>query len=94
MWREGKGMELMDPTCKLSSFDTQQVLKCVKVGLLCVQEDANDRPTMASVISMLGGDGLNLLEPNMPAFYGSRTDTLDTHICSTCQETISIISPR
>lgn len=86
-------MELMDTTCKLGSFDTQQVLKCVKVGLLCVQEDANDRPTMASVISMLGGDGLNL-EPNMPAFYGSGTDTLSTDIYSICQETISIISPR
>lgn len=57
----------MDPICK-EAFDGQQVLKCINVGLLCVQDNPNERPTMSMVVSMLGSDGMNLPEPKLPAF--------------------------
>ncbi|CAL1393916.1 unnamed protein product [Linum trigynum] len=66
-WREEKAMEVMDvslsETCNGSEF-----LRCVTVALLCVQEDPNDRPTMANVLFMLGSDTASLPRPKEPAF--------------------------
>lgn len=60
-------MELTDSVYK-ESFDAHQVLKCINLGLLCVQVNANDRPSMVTIISMLGSNNDALPEPNMPAF--------------------------
>ncbi|GER52985.1 cysteine-rich receptor-like protein kinase [Striga asiatica] len=51
------------------------------IALLCVQENAADRPTMASVIVMLNSSSLTLATPIEPAFfmpadYGSETSLL------------------
>ncbi|CAN1783591.1 G-type lectin S-receptor-like serine/threonine-protein kinase At4g03230 [Linum perenne] len=68
-WKEEKVMEVMDQslseTCVANEF-----LRCVNVALLCVQEDSNDRPTMASVVSMLGSETASLPRPKEPAFSG------------------------
>ncbi|GMP70963.1 hypothetical protein CsSME_00032441 [Camellia sinensis var. sinensis] len=41
---EGQGSELMDPIL-VQSCVVSEVLKCIHIGLLCIQEDAADRPT-------------------------------------------------
>ncbi|KAL3624700.1 hypothetical protein CASFOL_031368 [Castilleja foliolosa] len=43
-------------------------MTCVKIGLLCVQEDPNDRPFMTNVMLMLGNEISLLPNPNQPAF--------------------------
>lgn len=94
-------MELIDPVCG-EEYDAQEVLKCINVGLLCVQEDATDRPTMESVISMLDGDSSSLPKPNMPAFsISTRTSRIacpaavaETENNSVNQVTISTPAPR
>ena len=57
----------MDPTlqesCKVDEF-----VKCVNIGLLCVQEDPSDRPTMSNVITMLDNDSTTVPAPKRPAF--------------------------
>lgn len=45
------------------------MLRCVHIGLLCVQENAADRPTMAAVVLMLSSMSLNLPVPLEPAFF-------------------------
>ncbi|ONI11932.1 hypothetical protein PRUPE_4G135600, partial [Prunus persica] len=47
LWKEGAGLELMDPTVGDSCIN-DQVLRCIHVVLLCVEEDAADRPTMSA----------------------------------------------
>lgn len=48
------------------------MLRCVQVALLCVQENAEDRPSMLDVVSMIYGEGNNALSlPKEPAFYDS-----------------------
>ena len=42
------------------------------MGLLCVQENANDRPTMTDVISLLSNETMPLQAPNQPAFFTGR----------------------
>ena len=46
----------------------REVLRCVLVGLLCVQEDPHLRPSMASVVVMLNSRSITLPVPAEPAF--------------------------
>lgn len=50
-----------------------QLLRTVHIGLLCVQENAKDRPTMSAVASMLGSETMPLQAPNQPAFIAGRS---------------------
>ncbi|KAK5792038.1 hypothetical protein PVK06_033151 [Gossypium arboreum] len=72
LWSKGEAMELIDqlivPSCVAS-----EVLKCIHIGLLCVQEDPADRPTMLSVVFMLASDDtITLPHPSEPAFSVGR----------------------
>ena len=45
-----------------------EILRCIHVGLLCVQEFAKDRPTTSTVNSMLKSEIADLPCPKKPAF--------------------------
>nr|KYP56627.1 Cysteine-rich receptor-like protein kinase 10 [Cajanus cajan] len=74
LWCESKGLELMDPIIE-NSCVRSEVLKCMHIGLLCVQEDAADRPTMSNVVHMLASDTVSLPVPTRPAFSVGRAAT-------------------
>lgn len=58
----------MDPTLAESSSRDGLVL-CIQVGLLCVQDCAEDRPTMSEVVSMLSNEGAsNFPKPKQPMY--------------------------
>ncbi|XP_074266285.1 putative cysteine-rich receptor-like protein kinase 20 [Silene latifolia] len=71
-WEDKKYMEIMDSTLK-DSYLYDEVLKCVQLGLLCVQEDSNLRPTMSNLVHMLNSytDVASLPVPQHPAFIYS-----------------------
>ncbi|KAM7498785.1 hypothetical protein LguiA_023199 [Lonicera macranthoides] len=71
LWNEGKALELLDP-CLEDSCIESQVLRCIQIGLLCVQKFPKDRPIMPAVVSMLGNEGLKLAEPKEPGFFLER----------------------
>ncbi|KAF3451654.1 hypothetical protein FNV43_RR07750 [Rhamnella rubrinervis] len=71
LWNEGKVMELMDPSLK-QSCAANEFMRYVHIGLLCVQEDAYDRPTMSSVVLMLTTETISLSKPQRPAFSVGR----------------------
>ncbi|XP_028066279.1 G-type lectin S-receptor-like serine/threonine-protein kinase At4g03230 isoform X1 [Camellia sinensis] len=66
-WREEKALDLMDQTL-LESCNRGEVMKCITVGLLCVQEEPSDRPSMPNVVFMLGSETATLPNPKPPAF--------------------------
>ncbi|KAM0936063.1 putative protein kinase RLK-Pelle-DLSV family [Dioscorea sansibarensis] len=70
LWAENKVLEVIDPSLG-ESWPPSDVLKCIKVGLLCVQEFPEDRPTMAAVISILlsNNDHIDLPSPQRSAFF-------------------------
>ncbi|KAL7244086.1 hypothetical protein ACSBR1_016339 [Camellia fascicularis] len=99
LWSEGQGLELMDPIL-VQSCVASEVLKCIHIGLLCVQEDAADRPNMSFVVVMLGSDTVILPQPKQPAFSVGR-QVLELAQCSQNLDvpsvneiTISDVSPR
>lgn len=67
LWTEGKGLELRDLSAG-GSYSIDELMRCVQVGLLCVQEQAEDRPTMSTVMLMLSSDNAALPQPKHPGF--------------------------
>lgn len=62
----------MDQTID-ESCSSDQVLRNLNVGLLCVQDQAKDRPSMSEVVSMLTNETMILRAPKQPAFFISIT---------------------
>ncbi|XP_040951802.1 cysteine-rich receptor-like protein kinase 10 isoform X2 [Gossypium hirsutum] len=62
LWSKGEGMELLDKHL-VESGVPNEVLKCIQIGLLCVQSDPADRPTMSTVVAMLGSDTITVPLP-------------------------------
>ncbi|KAK4547506.1 hypothetical protein RGQ29_032829 [Quercus rubra] len=69
LWNEDKSLELIDPTILEESHPPFEALRCIHIGLLCVQDQAKDRPTMPDVVSMLSNETLKLSSPKKPAFF-------------------------
>ncbi|PQQ01760.1 G-type lectin S-receptor-like serine/threonine-protein kinase [Prunus yedoensis var. nudiflora] len=66
LWIEGKALDTVDPSLS-RSYSTHEVMRCIQIGLLCVQEYATDRPTMLDVVFMLGNE-TSLPSPKKAAF--------------------------
>ncbi|XP_050371456.1 G-type lectin S-receptor-like serine/threonine-protein kinase CES101 isoform X2 [Argentina anserina] len=71
LWKEGAGLDLMDPRLS-DSCDKEQLLRCIHVGLLCVEEDAEHRPAMSDALTLLTNESLPLPTPTKPAFFPVR----------------------
>ncbi|XLT37831.1 hypothetical protein HN873_069123, partial [Arachis hypogaea] len=67
-WTEKTPMELLDPNME-GPYSKEEVIKCIHIGLLCVQEEPNERPTMATIVFYLNSSSLNLPSPREPAYY-------------------------
>ncbi|CAI0468003.1 unnamed protein product [Linum tenue] len=73
MWKEGKALDVMDSsTIASESYFKDQVMRCIQIGLLCIQESPKDRPTMSNVVFMLVNATSVLPSPKKPAFISKR----------------------
>ncbi|KAM0952321.1 putative protein kinase RLK-Pelle-DLSV family [Dioscorea sansibarensis] len=75
-WNEGNALELVDRILG-NRFIKEQVLRCIHIGLLCVQVDPTKRPSMASVVNMLSSHSIPLPTSTAPAFFISPDLVLD-----------------
>jgi hypothetical protein len=69
LWNEEKAQELIDDIFH-GTIIPCEILRCIHVGLLCVQQIPEHRPNMSSVVLMLNGEKL-LPDPSQPGFYTS-----------------------
>ncbi|KAD2805053.1 hypothetical protein E3N88_38430 [Mikania micrantha] len=67
LFKKGKSLDLIDE-CLHVSYSACEVSRSIHVGLLCVQQRVEDRPSTPNVVGMLGGEG-SLPSPKKPAFY-------------------------
>ncbi|KAL6215137.1 hypothetical protein ACLB2K_014568 [Fragaria x ananassa] len=67
LWKDGNGLGLLDSALH-ASCSSNEVMRCIQIGLLCVQERAIDRPYMSDVIFMLSNKSIVLPHPKEPAF--------------------------
>ncbi|KAH9673669.1 Receptor-like serine/threonine-protein kinase SD1-8 [Citrus sinensis] len=73
LWNKGMPWQLID-ACYQESCNPDEVIRCIHISLLCVQHHPEDRPSMPSVILMLGSDSV-LPQPKQPGFLVDRKST-------------------
>ncbi|KAM7461126.1 hypothetical protein LguiA_029247 [Lonicera macranthoides] len=75
LWKDGMSLELMDPTLA-HAYSRNEVIRCIEMGLLCVQEDVDVRPSMATIVLMLSSYTVSVPMPEQPPpFFQSRTES-------------------
>ncbi|KAM7258337.1 hypothetical protein ACFE04_014078 [Oxalis oulophora] len=98
LWIEGRPLDLVDE-CLEDSCDLSEILRCIHVGLLCVQQKPEDRPNMSTAVLMLGSEG-KLPEAMQPGFFSERnfpeseSSTSKHESCSTNEITFTLVEPR
>ncbi|KAK9938301.1 hypothetical protein M0R45_015049 [Rubus argutus] len=95
LWTEGRPLKLID-TWLESSCNLSEVLRCIQVSLLCVQHHPEDRPSMASVVIMLGSE-IALAQPKQPGFFTEKEHGAGPEIgneSSTNEISISLLEAR
>uniref|UniRef100_A0A3Q7HF02 non-specific serine/threonine protein kinase n=1 Tax=Solanum lycopersicum TaxID=4081 RepID=A0A3Q7HF02_SOLLC len=70
LYKEGRSTELLDEYLG-DSCSTSEVERSICVGLLCVQQSPEDRPSMSSAVMMLNNEG-ELPQAKRPGFYIER----------------------
>ncbi|KAF4398048.1 hypothetical protein G4B88_019769 [Cannabis sativa] len=66
-WREGNATKIIDPVMR--GRRGSEIMRCIHIGLLCVQTNLVDRPTMNNIVLMLNSNSVSLPVPSQPAFY-------------------------
>ncbi|XP_047052462.1 cysteine-rich receptor-like protein kinase 4 [Lolium rigidum] len=97
LWEEGRWADIVDATL-LPKINLVKMMRYINIALLCVQENAEDRPTMTDVKSMLSSDTMILAEPMQPAYFnvrvGNEEPSTTTESCSINDMTISVVVGR
>ncbi|TKY66625.1 G-type lectin S-receptor serine/threonine-protein kinase [Spatholobus suberectus] len=98
MWKEDIPMKLMD-ACLEGVCNELEVIRCIHIGLLCVQHDSDDRPNMATIVVMLNSENA-LPQPKEPNFLIEKGSTKgesssEKQITSSTNElTVSVLDAR
>ncbi|TYH53274.1 hypothetical protein ES332_D09G088300v1 [Gossypium tomentosum] len=87
LWNEEKAMDLIDPSIR-DSCSLKEMLKCIHIGMLCVQDSVMHRPTMAAVMLLLESETPTLPMPRQPS-YASMRSSINANFISDGQEIVS-----
>ncbi|KAF3530721.1 hypothetical protein DY000_02037980 [Brassica cretica] len=98
LWNNDSLLEMIDPAME-ENYDRCEVIRCIHIGLLCVQENHADRPTMSTIFRTLTNASITLHMPQPPGFVfkvRSKSNPLEER--SQCGPSTSIsitcVSPR
>ncbi|KAK4485148.1 hypothetical protein RD792_007761, partial [Penstemon davidsonii] len=88
LFDRGRAIELMDSLI-LDSCSQEQVLRCIHVGMLCVQDVVDHRPNMPGVVLMLESENATLPMPKQPTFTSIRHN-VDINMWNGNQDVVSL----
>nr|GLL30438.1 G-type lectin S-receptor-like serine/threonine-protein kinase At4g27290 [Ipomoea trifida] len=100
-WKKGQLLEFVDPAIR-ESYDFLKIVRCIEVGLLCVQAVPTDRPAMLDVVCMLSNDPETPIPTiKEPAYVSSNNIAISSTShpkssgsSSKNEVTVSILEPR
>ncbi|KAK4439264.1 G-type lectin S-receptor-like serine/threonine-protein kinase [Sesamum alatum] len=84
LWNEDNVARMIDLRISGASYRAE-VVRCIHIGLLCVQELPKDRPSVSAVLSMLSSETIELPEPKQSAFSIKSSHYSDTGTSSSQQ---------
>ncbi|KAL1201606.1 Cysteine-rich receptor-like protein kinase 18 [Cardamine amara subsp. amara] len=107
LWEKKALPELVDPGIR-EDCKSDEVIRYIHIGLLCVQENPTDRPTMSRIHQMLTNSSITLPVPLPPGFFfrnGPESNPLAQRLepgqsssksfaCSIDEATITDVNPR
>ncbi|PIN01423.1 Serine/threonine protein kinase [Handroanthus impetiginosus] len=67
LWSENNGLAFVDETIMDSNLE-EEIVRCIRIALLCIQEFPKDRPTIQTVMSMLSREIMDIPLPEQPVF--------------------------
>lgn len=82
MWSEENGLGFVDESMESSGMENE-IVRCIQIGLLCVQEYPQDRPSVDTVVSMLSWEIAELSAPKQPIFSQKHSAFTTQLGCST-----------
>ncbi|PIN24925.1 Serine/threonine protein kinase [Handroanthus impetiginosus] len=89
---EGRALELVDSNYSEKSSYLSQVLRSIHIGLLCVQQCPEDRPSMSLVVLMLANEDI-LPQAKKPGFFTQAETSVSSETQSSINE-MSITLPE
>ncbi|XP_075653985.1 G-type lectin S-receptor-like serine/threonine-protein kinase At4g27290 [Castanea sativa] len=94
LWKEGRPLELIDTGLKGSVIHSE-ILRCLHISFLCLQQHHNDRPNMSCVVMMLHGES-SLPEPKELGFFVGKkpTSSSKNKSSSTNEITVTMLEAR
>ncbi|CAM0879072.1 unnamed protein product [Alopecurus aequalis] len=97
LFEEERWIELVDAALPPNGCSSE-MMRFINIALLCVQENAIDRPTMLDVVAMLSSKTMILNKPKHPAYFslsvGDKEASTTTQPCSVNDVTMSTITAR
>ncbi|CAH8357162.1 unnamed protein product [Eruca vesicaria subsp. sativa] len=103
LWNSGTALDLVDPII-IGDCRKSEVVRCIHIGLLCVQEDPIDRPALSTILVMFTSVSMTLPVPRRPGFFNHTRpiDPLDSDqstmsksvAVSTDDASVSSLCPR
>ncbi|KAF7033384.1 hypothetical protein CFC21_044488 [Triticum aestivum] len=94
LWEGGRCLEILEASIA-KEIHAAEARRYINIALMCVQEHADDRPTMSNVIAMLNSESVILPDPKHPAYFSLRvskvdeSDNNDVTVCSNNDLTIT-----
>ncbi|VAH69446.1 unnamed protein product [Triticum turgidum subsp. durum] len=76
LWEGGRFLELLEASIA-NEIHAAEARRYINIALMCVQEHADDRPTMSNVVAMLNSEAVILPEPKHPAYFNLRVSKED-----------------
>ncbi|KAF8086785.1 hypothetical protein N665_0612s0006 [Sinapis alba] len=80
LWRNQTSLDLVAPVIR-HNCQINKVVRGIHIGLLCVQEDPANRPTLSTIVMMLSSNTVTLPVPKQPKFFaqgGPQKDLTDS----------------
>lgn len=94
LWSEDNGLDFADGSITNSGLE-REIVRCIQIGLLCVQEYPEDRPTIQTALSMLTREIGDLPSPKQPIFsHKCDSTTASLHHFDTNDLTLSAVHGR
>ncbi|XP_030974403.1 G-type lectin S-receptor-like serine/threonine-protein kinase At4g27290 isoform X2 [Quercus lobata] len=94
LWKEDRPLELID-TCLKGSVIQSEILRCLHISFLCLQQHHIDRPNMSCVVMMLHSES-SLPEPKELGFFVGKKSTSSSkgQSSSTNEITVTMLEAR
>ncbi|KAM6596095.1 hypothetical protein CsatA_006619 [Cannabis sativa] len=72
LMKEGNAFKLIEKCLLNDPYNNmEEALRCIHIGLLCVQAKPVDRPNMSSIVTMLSDKSI-LPQPKSPAYFANK----------------------